>query len=219
MFLEVNGIKLYYEKCGKGRPLLLLHGNGEDHHIFDNTISYLQEHFTLYAVDTRGHGQSSSVSEFHYGDMAEDIYAFITYLELQTPIVYGFSDGGILGLILAIRHPQAISHLVISGANTRPDGIKPIWLQLFRILYTLNKSALLKLMLTEPDITAAQLNSITVPTFITAGSRDLIRPEHTDFIHHNIPHSRLKIFPHESHSSYIKKKNTLADYLLKLFNT
>ena len=83
MFIGVNGIQLFYTKTGQGRPLLMVHGNGEDHTIFDEAIDVLKEHYTCYAVDSRGHGKSSPCREFHYKDMAQDMIAFMTELDLE----------------------------------------------------------------------------------------------------------------------------------------
>ena len=66
MFIHVNGVRLFYEKQGTGKPLILLHGNEEDHRIFDEAIELLKKHYTVYAVDSRGHGQSDKVLEYHY---------------------------------------------------------------------------------------------------------------------------------------------------------
>jgi len=75
MFLNVNGISMYYEQTGAGRPLIMVHGNGEDHTIFNEAAAVLKDHFTVYAVDSRDHGLSSKVNGLHYLDMAEDLLA------------------------------------------------------------------------------------------------------------------------------------------------
>ena len=66
MYIGVNGIQLYYEKTGHGRPLIMVHGNSEDHTIFKEAVEVLKEHFTCYTPDSRGHGQSSPCRELHY---------------------------------------------------------------------------------------------------------------------------------------------------------
>ena len=73
MWINVNGIKMYYEKHGSGRPLIMVHGNSEDHTIFYDSMVLLRNHFTVYTVDSRGHGFSERVEEFHYDDMADDM--------------------------------------------------------------------------------------------------------------------------------------------------
>ena len=94
MKILVNGIELFYEISGQGRPLILVHGNGEDHHIFDALVAKLKNHYTCYCIDSRGHGLSSSVAVYSYQSMAEDIIEFIKSLKLSEVAYYGFSDGG-----------------------------------------------------------------------------------------------------------------------------
>ena len=124
MHIKVNQIDLFYEKTGQGSPIVLLHGNGEDHTIFDVMTKRLAKDYTVYAIDSRGHGKSDRVAELSYSDMAEDAAAFIRELKLEKPALYGFSDGGIMGLLLAIEYPDMLSKLIVSGANIDPGGIK-----------------------------------------------------------------------------------------------
>ena len=116
-YIKVNNINLFYTCTGSGSPLIMLHGNGEDHTIFDEAVALLSKHFTVYAIDSRDHGQSDKVDELHYDDMAEDIRIFIEELGLEKPILYGFSDGGIIGLLLAIKYPELLSKVIGSGVN------------------------------------------------------------------------------------------------------
>ena len=83
MKINVNGIEMYYEKYGAGRPLVLVHGNSMDHTVFKDSIWLLRRHFTVYAVDSRGHGLSTKVDELHYTDMADDMAAFMDQLDLR----------------------------------------------------------------------------------------------------------------------------------------
>ena len=123
MEISVNNTTLYYEKAGGGAPLILLHGNGESHEIFREAIPLLAEHFTVYTPDTRGHGNSAPAAQLHYTDMADDLAAFIDALGLGQPAVYGFSDGGIAAILLALRYPERVSRIAASGANLRPQGL------------------------------------------------------------------------------------------------
>ena len=124
MYLTVNGIKLYYEKTGSGKPLIMSHCNSMDHRIFKKAAKLLSEKFTVYCPDTRDHGKSEKVGVLHYEDMAEDMRCFIEELRLEKPVFYGFSDGGITGLILASEHPELLSALVVSGASLSPESTK-----------------------------------------------------------------------------------------------
>lgn len=204
---------LYYEVSGTGAPLLLLHGNGEDHTIFTELCAALSQDFTVYAIDSRGHGKSIPIKEFHYTDMAEDIVQFIRALGLDRPMVYGFSDGGIIALLLAIEHPESVSRVVVSGANARPSGLKRLPHLSFLFSYIKTRDPLTKLMLHEPKITAEMLRQIEAPTLVIAGSRDLIRPRHTKWIAASIPGAKLLILPGETHSSYVVNSTKLAPVL------
>ena len=213
MYIKVNGIELYYEKTGQGRPIILLHGNGESHSIFDVLIKRLSADYTVYAVDSRDHGKSSKVRLLDYGDMMEDVAGFIRETGIESPILYGFSDGGIIGLLLAIKYPKLLSKLIISGANTRPDGIKDYFIVIVKILYFFSRNRKYKLMLTQPNITDAELNNIVTPTLVLAGSRDLVKEEHTKNIAGNIPGSVLKVLDGENHSSYVIHSGKLYDLI------
>lgn len=215
MNINVNGMELYYEVVGQGEPLIMVHGNSETHAIFDKAVELLAPHFTCYLIDSRGHGQSQKVNELHYKDMAEDVYQFIQALDLQNVTYYGFSDGGIIGLLLASKHPKLLKQMIISGANTRPDAVKK-WLGIaFKIINKVRKSPLLELMLTEPHITREQLQAIEIPTLVLAGSKDLVVEEDTRFIASSIPNATLKILDGEGHDSYIVHKTKVAELILE----
>ncbi len=216
MYLTVNGIRLYYEKVGTGRPLVMVHCNSMDHRIFRRAAKVLAERFTVYCPDSRDHGKSEKVRTLHYEDMAEDTAAFIRALGLEKPVFYGFSDGGIIGLILASRYPELLSALIVSGASLRPDSTKPLPLRFFRLWSHVDRSDKMRIMLREPDITDDVLRAIRVPTFVTAGQRDLIREEHTRHIAQTVPGAALKIFPKAGHTGYIVRSRKIADYILSV---
>ncbi|MCL2049382.1 MAG: alpha/beta hydrolase [Defluviitaleaceae bacterium] len=208
MKITVNGISLFYKKTGQGKPILLLHGNGEEHSIFDVLTRQLSASYTVYALDSRDHGKSDRVDVLNYSDMMQDTAAFIRALGIK-PILYGFSDGGIIGLLLAIKYPELLDRLIISGANLSPQGIKKKELWLMRLGYFFTRSRKLKLMLTQPDIKVSDLNKITTPTVVLAGSDEFCTDEHTRLIAKSIPNSVLNILEGESHSSYVVNSDKL----------
>lgn len=218
MILQTSKVKLYYEKYGTGKPIILLHGNGEDHSIFNKSVAVLEKYFSVYVIDTRDHGNSSSVSELHYDDMAEDIYEFICKLQIEKPILYGFSDGGIIALLLCIKYPQLLSRVVVSGVNTYPNGLKIHWQLLFKLVYLFTRSSKLKLMMDEPNISNEMLQKIEIPVSITAGSRDMIKQKHLRNIADNISDSTLTIFQDETHDSYVVNSEKIADYIVEMVN-
>lgn len=216
MVITVNGVQLYYEKTGEGRPLIMAHCNSMDHKIFRKAVKVLSGHFTVYCPDTRDHGKSSRVKTLHYEDMAEDMVQFIAALGLEKPAFYGFSDGGIIGLLIASAHPDLLSALIVSGASLNPDSTKDLPMKFFRLWSHFDRSDKMRIMMREPDITDDMLKSIRVPTFVTAGEKDVIKPEHTRHIAETVPGAALKIFPKTGHSGYIMNSTRIADYILSV---
>lgn len=219
MYIQLNGQVIYYEKSGTGSPVLLVHGNGETHKIFEVLIPELSKKHTVYALDTRGHGLSAPVKEFHYTDMAEDVAAFVQALDLVKPAFYGFSDGGIVGLIAASKYPTLFSVLAVSGANLTPSGLHLSERLSDRVHYMKSKDPLLKLMLEEPSITREDLSKITIPTLVLAGEKDMIKKSETKRIAAGISDSTLKILPGETHSSYVVRSPKLFPLLDEFFST
>ncbi len=213
MYAHVRGIDLFYEKCGSGRPLLLVHGNGEDHTIFDRGIELLKERFTCYAIDSRCHGSSTVTEELHYQDMADDLTAFMEELDLHDVLFYGFSDGGILGLLAAMK-TERITTLVTSGANVTPDGVKPFLKTFIQVMNFIKPDDKLQLMLNEPHITEEDLSKIKAKTLVLAGEKDLVTESETRFIAEHIKGSELHIIPGEGHGSYIVHSEKFVRYLV-----
>ena len=150
-------------------------------------------------------------------DMAEDIIAFINGLDLVKPAFYGFSDGGIIGLIAAAKHPSLFSSLIISGANLSPRGLKFSTRLSIRFHYFKKRNPLLALMLKEPHIQKSSLSRITIPTLVLAGSKDIVKKSETKRIANAIPDSVLKILPGETHASYVVHSPKLFPLLDEFF--
>lgn len=204
---------IYYEKCGNGKPLILLHGNKEDHTIFNKLISTLKNTFTVYALDSRGHGKSDSTDEFHYSDMADDVLRFIDELKLDKPCFYGFSDGGIIGLLCCIKRPDAFEKMIISGANITTKGLKPLIRFGSAIACFFTRDKRTKMMLTEPSITISELNRIKCPVLVLAGEFDMICEKETRLIADSIPNATLKIIKGKGHGDYVVNSDYLKDII------
>lgn len=217
MIAHVNGIDLFYEKTGSGRPLVMVHGNGEDHTIFDEAVEVLKQSFTCYLVDSRGHGQSESVDVLHYDDMAQDMICFMEELDLRDVVFYGFSDGGITGLLTAARCSR-ISTLIVSGANLTPEGVKPWLRRLFRVMYFFKKDPKIRLMMHEPAISDEILSSITARTLVLAGSKDLVEEDQTWHIALTVPGAVLRILEGEGHGTYIIHRKKIGKIIRAFVN-
>ena len=199
-------IELFYTKTGSGPPLLLLHGNGEDGTYFVHQVEEFSRDFTVYAIDTRGHGQSPrGGAPFTISQFADDLLAFMDRQGLPRADILGFSDGGSIALIFALRHPDRVRRLILNGANLDPKGVKPL-VQLPIVLgyhfASLSKSPkakaraeLLGLMVNEPHIDPAELGKLSMPVLVIAGTRDMIRENHTRLIANRIPNARLVLIP------------------------
>ena len=214
MYCSVNGIQMYYEKTGTGDPVVMVHGNGESHDIFDVCIRELQKTHTVYAVDSRCHGQSTDTDAISYDLMTSDLICFIRELKISRPVLYGFSDGGIIGLLTALKEPSLLGKLIISGANLNPFGLKMSCL-LSLIPDALKGNKLFRLMIREPHILPEDLKKISIPVAVLAGEKDCIRRRHTEQIAANIPDSTLEILPGEEHGSYIVHSEKLYPVLKK----
>lgn len=213
--IEVNGVSLYYEVAGEGKPVVLVHGNAGNHKVFHVEIQQLVDAgYQVYALDSRGQGENAPLEEYHYDDMAEDVYQFINTLELDKPAYYGWSDGGIIGLTLEIAHPDTLSLMAISGTNLNPEGADPDVIAAIAEANEENPDPLNTLMLTEPNIDPEDLKNITIPVLVTAGSNDVIQKEHTELIADSLPNSELKIVEGEDHGSYIQDSEIMGNLLL-----
>ena len=217
--VTVNNISLYYAVAGEGKPIVMVHGNGEDHHLFDTEIRQLVDAgYKVYAPDSRGHGANEPLSEYHYSDMAEDMFSFIETLGLDKPVLYGHSDGGILGLMLEISHPGTLGALAISGTNLSPEGLEPSFIEEFTAKNQEEPDPLVTLMLTEPHIDPDSLKNITIPVLVTAGENDLILRSETELIAKNLPNSTMVILEGQDHGSYIVGSEIMGEMLIDFLN-
>ena len=212
--IHLNGLTLRYRVVGRGRPMLLVHGNGEDHRIFSRTVRLLKAHFTCYLIDSRGHGMSSRVNTFHYREMAEDMVLFLRKKHLEDVTFVGFSDGGIIG-VLAAAMTRRITTLIACGANRRPEGLRWFFRLPLRVYNFFRRDPMRQMLLEEPDITDQELAHIQADTLILAGQHDLIKREETDEIAAKIPHAKEIILPGESHTSYVVNNEKLGKLILK----
>ena len=199
-------IKLYYKEKGSGKPLILLHGNGQSGEYFANQIEYFSKRYRVIAVDTRGHWHSPrGEAPFSIRQFAEDLRELMDELGIEKADILGFSDGGNIALAFAIRYIERVDRLIVDGANLDPSGVKrraqiPIELG-WRIAHLAAKKSegerknaeLLNLMVNDPNIPEGELKKITVPTLVMAGTKDMIRDAHTRRIAGLLPDAELKI--------------------------
>ena len=232
-FLTTRGFKMYFEIYGSGKPLLIIHGNGGSIKDFTRQIPYFSKEYKVILADSRAQGKSIDAGDsLDYNMMSDDLNALLDHLHLDSCFVIGWSDGGINGLLLAIRHPDKVKKLAVTGANLWPDSsaVEP---SLFKWLGKLvdslkgvtktpelkNQYKLLEMMTREPNITLEQLHSIKCPTLVIGGDHDALLPKHTLIIAENIPQSYLWIIPNSGHATpvnYSKQFNeNINDFFKK----
>ena len=126
LYAAVNGINLYYETHGAGRPLILLHGGLGSGEMFGPVLPLLAKRHQVVAVDLQGHGRTADIDRpIDIRLMADDIAALIDHLELDRPDLVGYSLGGGVALHTAAKYPTRANRLVAASANIRPDAIYP----------------------------------------------------------------------------------------------
>lgn len=201
-------IKLHYEEQGTGFPLVLLHGNGGDHTYFEHQMVPFSAHYRVIAVDTRGHGGSPrGEAPFTLEQFAQDLKDFLDDCGIQRCHLLGFSDGGNIALLFALRHPEYIDKLILNGANLDPSGVKratqlPIELNWASLKVRSRfdpkvqpKLEQMELMVHQPHVSLLELRKLRMPTLVVAGDRDMIKEAHTRAISASIPTSRMVILP------------------------
>jgi len=232
-FLNTRGFKMYYEVYGTGKPLLLIHGNGGSIKDFSKQIPYFSRQCKVIVADSRAQGKSVDPGDsLNYEMMADDLNALLDELQLDSCNVIGWSDGGIDGLLLAMRHPEKVKKLAITGANLWPDStaLDPFiykWItagadSLAKVKQTpeiKNQYKLMEMMMKEPNITLQQLHDIQCPVLVIGGDHDAITTKHTLQIAEAIPCSYLWILPHSGHSTLINYSSqfneTVNDFFRK----
>lgn len=230
-YAELRGIKMYYETYGTGEPLLIIHGNGGSIRDFTAQIPYFSKHYRVILADSRAQGKTTDTGDsLSYEMMADDLAALLDKLGIDSANVIGWSDGGINGLLMAMRHPKKIKKLAITGANLWPDSsaVDPF---VYKWAMAINDSVsqqpltaqlkaskkLLHLLSYEPHIALSELKKISCPTLVMGGDKDVIRPQHTMLIAENIPKSYLWIVPNSGHSVPIFYKDLFNKMVYDFF--
>jgi pimeloyl-ACP methyl ester carboxylesterase len=220
----VNGIKIWYAEFGSGPPVILLHGGLANANYWGELVRALKPHYRVIVMDSRGHGRSSRDAQpYGYDLMASDVLALLDYLKISKAALVGWSDGAIIGLDIAIHHPDRLSKLFAFAANSDPSGVKdvnqsPVFTAFIARArkeyeklsptpteYDSFLAQITKMWETQPNWTAADLEAIKVPTWIVDADHDeAIKRENTLFMADHIPASGLLIEPQVSHFSFIQ---------------
>lgn len=237
---EINGVQIYYEVHGSGPILILLHGGLGNAGYWYNQIPVLAKDYTVVAMDSRGHGRSTFDDvQISYSVMAADVLALMDLLKIDKADIVGWSDGGIIGIDLAIHHPERLNKVVAFGANYNPSGVNPDIGTNERFNAYIEQAAgdyqklaadpskwdaflanISNMWATEPNYTPEQLGTITTPILVLDGEEEeAILTEHTVEMQSLIPGSELHLIPGTGHFAMWEKpeefNQIILDYLAK----
>jgi pimeloyl-ACP methyl ester carboxylesterase len=222
---ELNGIRLFYAEIGQGSPVVVLHGGLPNSDYLGNQVLALSGHHRVVVVDSRGHGRSTRNDQpFGYDLMTDDVVALLDRLNIQKADIVGWSDGAIIGLDMAMRHPNRVGRIFAFGVNTQTSGLKdgfdrnPVFAaymmrarQEYAHLsstpdqYDAFQEQIGKMWENQPNWTDAQLRTIRSPVLVVDGDHDEgIKREHTEYIAATIPGARLLIPPNASHFAFLQ---------------
>lgn len=197
----MNDIQLSYVEKGRGEHLVLLHGNSEDSSYFNNQIEFFSSFFTVIALDTRGHGNTDrGIKPLTLDQASDDLYDFLLEKGISTLNILGFSDGGNIALLFALKHPNMVKKMIINGANLYPMGLKPKILNevinewnIARKSGDRKREELLSLMVREPNIDPRKLKELKMPSLVIVGSNDMVREKHSRLIASSLPNGSFSI--------------------------
>lgn len=224
-YAKVNGIEMYYATYGKGDPILFIHGGLGNADIWANQVIDFAKTNLVIVADSRGHGRSTrNDTPFGYDVMASDYLALLDTLKIDKTALVGWSDGGIIGIDIALSHPERLSKLFAQAANVTVDGVDPnvatnvtfgnyiTWMgESYKQLsktpdqYDAFVEQISKMWASEPAWTKEQLATIKVPTAIVLGDHDeAITRAHTEYMAGAIPGAKLVILKDASHFAMLQ---------------
>jgi pimeloyl-ACP methyl ester carboxylesterase len=232
--VPVNGIKVWYASFGHGEPVVLLHGGLANANYWGHQVRALEGRYQVIVMDSRGHGRSSRDAQpFGYDLMSSDVLALMDHLGIKKAAIVGWSDGAIIGLDIAMHHPDRVSKLFAFAANSDPSGVADIAKsdvfnafiartgeEYKRLSPTPNEyktfvDGITKMWESQPHWTEADLAKIDVPTWIVDGDHDeAIKRDNTEFMAAHIKAAGLLIQPEVSHFSFLQDPEQFTNELL-----
>ncbi|WP_353146128.1 alpha/beta hydrolase [Chryseobacterium sp.] len=225
-YKRVNGIQLYYEIYGAGKPLVLIHGGGSSIlYDFKEIIMRFENKFQLIGIDLQNHGRSEhrDIPETFEQD-ADDVAALLAELQIDKASFWGFSNGGNTVMQIAYRHPAIVEKLIVSSAFYKRDGMMDGFFESMQEATFESMPEVFKINFLElnPDFTKLKnlfdkdskrmqtfkdwddevLISIQSPTLFITGDKDVMKPEHTVAMWRLVEGARLMILP-AGHGAYM----------------
>ncbi|KAF5880988.1 alpha/beta hydrolase [Rhizobium sp. PEPV16] len=222
---EVNDIKMYYAEYGEGDPILFIHGGLGNAEVWGHQVADFAKDHRVIVADSRGHGRSTrSQQPFGYDLMTSDYVALLDYLKIDKVTLVGWSDGGIIGIDMAMKNPEKLTRVIAQAANVTTDGVKADVMNnktfndyinvagdYYRKLsptpneYDAFVTQISEMWATQPAWTAADLGKIAVPVTLAIGDHDeAVKLDHTEMMAKDIAGARLVILKDTSHFAMLQ---------------
>lgn len=238
-YAPVNGIKIWYAEFGKGEPVLFVHGGLANSDYWGNQVRALvAAHYKVIVMDSRGHGRSSRNAEpFGYDLMSSDVIALLDYLKIDKVALVGWSDGAIIGLDIAMHHPERLTKLFAFAANYDPSGVSNAPSGVVdRYIARAGKeyaalsptpkgyqdflAQITKMWNTQPHWTKADLAKIETPTWIVDGDHDeMVNHDQPRTLADWVPNAGLSIQPDVSHFAFLQNPDQFNADILRFLKS
>ena len=240
-YIAINSHPTWIERTGQGPPVLLLHGGFSNCDGLRDVFAPLADEHRILAYDRRGHGRTADTdAAFHYGDMAAEAIAVLEHEGGDAAHLVGFSDGGIIALLVAMARPELVRSLVLIGSNYHFDGLipgvfddvgpesefsaflrpsyaerSPDGVDHFPVVVAKGATLLAR----EPTLTTRDLERISVPALVMIGDDDAVRPAHTWLLYESLPSGQLAVIPGASHTVPYEKPELVAQLVSDFLRT
>jgi pimeloyl-ACP methyl ester carboxylesterase len=238
-YIEIGALKTWYDEQGGGKPLVLLHGGMCTNATWAAQMPEFSTRFRVIAPERRGHGHTPDLEgPLSYDVMSADTIGFLDAVVGGPAYLVGWSDGGIVGLLVAIARPDLVRKLVVIGTNFDTSGLTPEAMEGFTTLSAESDDLAMfrepyqavspdgpghwpvvvakfkEMVSTQPAITVEQLGRITAPTLVVAGDDDMVTLDHTSTLFRAIPNSELAVVPGTSHYLAMEKPDLVNRLVL-----
>lgn len=241
-YVDAGGVHTYYEVSGDGDPLIFLGGGLVTAELSDAQVPALAGSYRVYVPERRGHGRTADVDgPITYEIMATDTIAFMDAVGIEAAHLVGWSDGALVAMIVALRHPARVKKVVYIGQNLNPDDVRPeakgmldgmtveTAPEMFAQLYAATSpdgphhwpvvfEKITTMFRTDPGLALNDLAGVKAPTLVMIGDDDLISVEHAGALQRTLPDGQVAVVPGASHTLPLEKPDLVNRLILEFLS-